>query len=233
MGSRDTGRYMLMTLKLTFLGHAGFLLADGTHTVAIDPFLTGNPAAKVKPRDVRCDSIALTHAHSDHLGDTVAIAKANHATVYAANELAIYLGEQGLTTEPGNPGGRIAAPFGWVAFTQAFHSSSYEGRYLGQPCGVVVRLGETTVYHTGDTGLFGDMALIGEIYRPDIALICIGDRFTMGPELGARAAELVKPKVAVPMHYGTWPLLAADASGFTPKGISVKTLSPGETWEYA
>jgi L-ascorbate metabolism protein UlaG (beta-lactamase superfamily) len=221
-----------MPITLTFLGHAGFLLDDGKHKVAVDPFLTGNPVATLKPEEVRCQSIVLTHGHGDHVGDTVSIAKANGATVYAANEIAEYLSEQGCKAEPGNPGGKIAADFGWVAFTQAFHSSSYEGRYMGMPCGVIVRLGGQTVYHCGDTGLFSDMKLIGELYRPDIALIPIGDRFTMGPELATKAAEWIMPKVAVPMHYGTWPLLVPDASGFTPDGMEVKVMEVGESWQY-
>lgn len=221
-----------MPITLTFLGHAGFLLDDGKHKVAVDPFLTGNPVAILKPEEVRCQSIVLTHGHGDHVGDTVSIAKANGATVYAANEIAEYLSEQGCKAEPGNPGGKIAADFGWVAFTQAFHSSSYEGRYMGMPCGVIVRLGGQTVYHCGDTGLFSDMKLIGELYRPDIALIPIGDRFTMGPELATKAAEWIMPKVAVPMHYGTWPLLVPDASGFTPDGMEVKVMEVGESWQY-
>jgi len=221
-----------MGITLTFFGHSGFLLSDGAHAVAIDPFLTGNPVATIMPEDVHCQSIVLTHGHADHFGDTVAIAKANNATVYAAFEICEYLGEQGLTCEPGNPGGKINGPFGWVAFTQAFHSSSYNGQYMGMPCGVVVHIGGKTVYHLGDTALFGDMKLLGEIYKPDIALIPVGDRFTMGPELGTMAAEMIKPKVAVPIHYATWPLLAPDAAGFEPKGIEVKIMVSGESWTY-
>jgi len=222
-----------MAVTITFLGHASFLLDDGKHTVAIDPFLTDNPVATMKPDDIKCKYIALTHGHSDHMGDTVAIARKNGATVYGAFEIYQYLTEQGVTAEPGNPGGKIDTDFGWVAFTQAFHSSSYEGRYMGMPCGVVVKLGGVTVYHLGDTGLFSDLRLIGELYRPDIALVPVGDRFTMGPELGTKAAEWIKPKVAVPMHYATWPLLRPDASGFAPQGVEVKIMQPGDIWEYA
>jgi L-ascorbate metabolism protein UlaG (beta-lactamase superfamily) len=221
-----------MSITLTFLGHAGVLLEDGTFAVAIDPFLTGNPVAKHKPADLHCTHIVLTHGHGDHLGDTVAIARANRATVFGSFELTEYLNEQDVATEAGNPGGRIATDFGWVALTQAFHSSSYEGRYLGVACGAVVHLGDVTVYHCGDTGLFGDMALLGEIYRPDIALIPIGDRFTMGPELASRAAEMIRPKIAVPIHYRTFPPLVQDASGFQPKGVQVKVLRPGESFRY-
>jgi L-ascorbate metabolism protein UlaG (beta-lactamase superfamily) len=221
-----------MAVSLTFLGHAGFLLDDGSQVVALDPFLTGNPVATMTADDIRCGHVVLTHGHADHLGDTVAIAKANDATVVAAFEISEFLGEQGCRCDPGNPGGKITTDFGWVAFTQAFHSSSYEGRYMGMPCGVVVHVGGVTVYHCGDTALFSDMKLIGEIYRPDIALIPIGDRFTMGPELASRAAEWIDPKVAIPIHYKTWPLLVSDASGFTPRGIEVKVMEPGESWQY-
>ena len=221
-----------MGITLTFFGHAGFLLEDGNHAVAIDPFLTGNPVATMVPEDIKCQAIVLTHGHADHFGDTVTIAKANNATVYGAFEICEYLSEQGLTCEPGNPGGKINGPFGWVAFTQAFHSSSYNGQYMGMPCGAVVHLGGKTVYHLGDTGLFGDMKLIGEIYKPDLALIPVGDRFTMGAELATMAAEMIRPKVAIPMHYATWPLLAPDATGFEPQGIEVKIMTAGESWEY-
>jgi L-ascorbate metabolism protein UlaG (beta-lactamase superfamily) len=223
-----------MSLTLTFLGHAGFLLDAGRHKIVIDPFLTGNDLAKQKPADITCGHVVLTHGHFDHIADAVAIAKANKATGYGAFEVCNFLGEQGVkSVEPGNPGGKITTPFGYVAYTQAFHSSSFEGRYMGMPLGVVVNAGGVTVYHTGDTGLFSDMQLIGEIYKPDIALIPIGDRFTMGPELATRAAEFIKPKVAVPMHYKTFGALVQDASGFKPKGVKVKILEPGETWTYS
>ena len=221
-----------MAITLTFLGHAGYLLDDGSQAVAIDPFLTGNPVATMAADDVHCNAIVVTHGHADHLGDTVAIAKANDATVYAPNEIAEYVTGLGCKAEFGNPGGKIVGEFGWVAFTPAFHSSSIDGQYMGMPTGVVVNIGGVTVYHLGDTGLFGDMKLIGEIYRPEIAMIPVGDRFTMGPELGTMAAEMIKPNVAVPIHYGTWPLLVSDISGFSPKGMEVKVVQPGESWTY-
>ncbi|RMF81188.1 MAG: metal-dependent hydrolase [Planctomycetota bacterium] len=219
-----------MSVELTFLGHAGFVLRSGDSSVAIDPFLTGNPVAKHKPGDVRCSHIVLTHGHADHVGDAVAIAKANDSTCYGAFELCNYLSQQGVKKcEPGNPGGRIQTDFGWVAFTQAFHSSSYEGHYMGMPCGAVVNLGGVTFYHCGDTALFGDMKLLGEIYQPQVAMIPVGDRFTMGPELGGKAAELIRPRIAIPIHYGTWPLLTSDISAFRPEGVEVRALQPGET----
>jgi len=216
-----------MALEITFLGHSGFRFSDGKAAVVVDPFLTGNPVAKHTPEDIRCDTIVLTHGHEDHMGDAWAIAKRNKATLVASHEITLMEEGQGVETIGANPGGRVEMPWGWVAFTQAFHSSSYGGRYMGAPCGVVLHLGGKTVYHCGDTGIFSDMKLIGEIYEPDVLCIPIGDRYTMGPELATRAAEWIRPKVAIPMHYKTFPILVQDASGFKPKGIEVKELEPG------
>ena len=222
-----------MALSITFLGHSGFVLGDGSQAIAIDPFLTGNPVAVQKPEEIRCQMIALTHGHADHIGDAVQIAKANDAVVAGAFEITEYMGEQGVEkVEPMNLGGRIETDFGFVALTQAFHSSSYSGRYMGMACGVVVHMGGVTFYHCGDTALFGDMKLIGEMYQVDVAAIPCGDRFTMGPAMAARAAELVQPSVAIPIHYATWPLLRSDISEFQPSNVEVKALNPGQTWTY-
>lgn len=221
-----------MPLTITFLGHSGFMFCDGEQTLVIDPFLTGNPAATLTPDNIRCSAIALTHGHADHLGDTVAIAKKNDAVVVGAFEIAEYLGSQGLEKlEPANPGGRVMLPFASVSFTQAFHSSSYEGRYMGMPCGIVLGMGGVRVYHAGDTGLFSDMKLIGEIYRPDVAMLPIGDRFTMGPELATRAAEMIGAKTAIPMHYNTWPPIEQDPAQFKPKGVEARVMQPGDSWK--
>ena len=229
--SDDLGIFF-MPITITFLGHAGFILEGDGHAVVIDPFLTGNPLAKTRPQDIQCQHIALTHGHADHLGDTVAIAKANNATVYGAFEIAEYVGGQGCNASPGNPGGKIDTPFGFIAFTQAFHSSSFEGQYMGMPCGLIIHMNGVTFYHCGDTSLFGDMKLLGEIYQQDIAGIPIGDRFTMGPALATKAAELISPEVAIPIHYKTFDLLVQDASGFAPQDIAVRVLNPGQVWQY-
>ncbi|MHC4548210.1 MAG: metal-dependent hydrolase [Planctomycetota bacterium] len=221
-----------MALEMTFLGHAGFLFDDGTSKVALDPFLTGNPVARHKPGDIECKTVLLTHGHEDHVGDTVAIAKANGATVIGCFEISLWAAEQGLETIGTNPGGKVTTEWGWAAWTQAFHSSSHGGRYMGTACGIVLHMGGVTVYHCGDTGLFGDMRMIGEIYRPDVTCVPIGDLFTMGPELATKAAEWIGAKVAIPIHYQTFPILAQDASGFRPQGVEVKVLEPGESWSF-
>ena len=220
-----------MALSIEYLGHSGFLLSDGTHTLLVDPFLTGNPRAVHDPAKVDADSIALTHGHSDHVGDTVAIAKRTGATVIGVFELCNWLSNQGVkSVEPGNPGGRISTPFGSVAFTQAFHSASIDGVYMGNPCGLVISMGGVVFYHAGDTDLFGDMKLIGEIYRPTVAALPIGDRFTMGADLASRAADLIDAPHVIPVHYATFGLLAPTAEGFAPSRATVHELQPGERW---
>ena len=223
---------------ITFLGHSGFLISDGSHTVAIDPFLTDNPVARHGPDDITCDAICLTHGHMDHFGDTIAIAKNNGATIYAAFELCNYCASKGIETiDPLNPGGKVDTAFGWVALTQAFHSSSYDAEgeniYTGQPCGVMLNIGGVTIYHCGDTGLFSDMKLLAEIYQPQVAMVPIGDRFTMGPELATRAAEFIKPKIAIPIHYNTWPPIEQNPANFRPQGVEVKVMQPGDSFEYS
>ena len=220
-----------MGINFTFLGQSGFLLEGGGHRVAIDPFLTGNELARHKPEDIKCETIAFTHGHEDHLNDDgIAIAKNNGAQVISSYEICNYLAGQGISNvNPGNPGGKIETDFGYIAFTQAFHSSSFQGQYMGMPMGLIVHMNGTTFYHLGDTGLFSDMKLIGEIYQPDVAAVPVGDRFTMGPELATRAAEMIGPKVAIPIHYKTFGLLRQDCQGFTPKGVDVKELEPGQS----
>ena len=217
-----------MPVSIRFLGHAAFSITDGTHPVLVDPFITGNPqaeAAGLTADSLSATHIALTHGHEDHVGDTVSIAKRTGATVVAGFELANLLGEKGLENlEPANPGGGVDLPFGRISLTFAYHSSSYEGRYTGMPAGLVIRMGDRTIYHCGDTGIFGDMKLIGEIHQPDVAIIPIGDRFTMGPADATRAAEMIGAPVAIPCHWNTWPLIEQDPSNFAPTGVEVRIL---------
>ena len=221
-----------MPIKLTFHGQSSFTIENETHSLLIDPFFTDNPVAKIVASDVKCTHIAITHGHFDHFADCEGIAKANDATVFAAYELCEYLGEVGhKNCEPGNPGGRIEAPFGSVSFTKAFHSSSYKGRYMGMPCGLVIEFDGAVFYHAGDTSLFSDMELIGEIYKPDVTMLPIGDRFTMGPEMAAAAAEMIGAPTAIPMHYNTWPAIKVDVNRFAPEGIEVLVMQPGDLYE--
>jgi len=223
-----------MAVTLTFLGHSGFLFDDGSGKLCVDPFLTGNPLATLTPDKIQTDYLAFTHGHADHFSEAMAVLKANpEATVIAPFEVCEWLGEQGVEKlEPGNPGGRIVTDFGSVDFTQAIHSSSMNGRYLGAACGLMIRIGGKTIYHCGDTALFSDMKLIGEIGQPDIAMIPVGDRFTMGPELATYAAEWVRPRTVIPIHYKTFDVLNQTIEGFEPKGVQVKEMQPGETWVY-
>lgn len=214
---------------ITYLGHSGFLLSDGTNTVAIDPWLNGNPVATMSADDVECDAIVATHGHADHFADVCHIAQRCDAVVYGAFELTEHCTAHGVArTEPMNPGGRVEAPWGWVALVHAFHSSAFEGQYMGMPCGAIVHVGGKTIYHCGDTGLFGDMALFGEIYQPDVACVPIGDRFTMGPDLATRAAEMIGAPVAIPIHYNTFPPIRQDPAAFAPQGVEVRVMAPGE-----
>jgi len=223
-----------MSVKITYLGHSGFLFESKKHSLVVDPFLSGNPLAKHTPDRIRCKYIALTHGHEDHFGDTMTIAANNDATVIAPFEVCEFIKDQGHEKVlDGNPGGRVRAAFGYIAFTQAFHSSSYEGQYMGAACGLVIHFEDLVFYHCGDTALFSDMKLIGELAKPDIAAIPVGDRYTMGPELGAKAAEFIRPRVAIPIHYATFPALTDDISAFKPNGVDVRVMEPGETWDWS
>mgnify|MGYP001582079277 FL=1 len=221
-----------MAITLTFHGQSCFQVDDGEHSLLIDPFFTNNPVAKIGTKDVKCTHIAITHGHFDHFADCEVIAKATDATVYGAYEICEYLGEQGHEKcEPGNPGGRIETPFGAISFTPAIHSSSFNGRYMGMPCGLMIEFAGAMLYHAGDTALFSDMELLGQIYQPDIAMFPIGDRFTMGPEMASVAAEMIGAPTAVPMHYNTWPAIEVDITRFAPKDIDVLVMEPGDAVE--
>lgn len=223
-------------LKLTYLSHSSFLLDDGTHRIIIDPFITGNPNAPVKADDVSADFVVLTHAHGDHLGDGLDIAKKHDALVIAVNELANYASSQGVNAHNMHIGGSYQFPFGRLKFTIAHHgSSSPDGQYMGEPAGVVITMGGKTVYHTGDTGLFLDMQLIGERDDIDCMMAPIGDNFTMGIDDAVKAVEFVQPKLAIPIHYNTFPVIAADPEEFRAKveknGFQARVMQFGETIE--
>ncbi len=216
---------------LRFLGHACFLLSDGKTSIIFDPFLTGNPSAAAEAAAIDCQYVMPSHCHGDHFGDAVAIAKRTGATVVSTAEVAGSCGSQGCQAHAMHLGGKHAFDFGYVRLTLAFHGSGVPG---GHACGFVVNLGGTTVYHAGDTGLFGDMALIGRLEKIDYALLPIGDNYTMGPVDAVEAVALLKPRFVVPMHYNTWPLIAQDPQAFKKDveqrlGVPVLVMEPGET----
>jgi L-ascorbate metabolism protein UlaG (beta-lactamase superfamily) len=203
---------------LTYLGHAAFLVEHDRTTIAVDPFLTGNPLAARQAADIAPSVILLTHAHNDHVGDTVEIAKRTGATVISTFELGEWLTGQGVTGAiPANHGGTVAFDGGTVKLVPAWHTSSYthDGQVVapGVPAGLVVRIGGKTIYFAGDTCLFGDMRLIGD-EGLDLAVLPIGDHFTMGPGDAVRAAEFLNVPAVVPCHFNTFPSITQDPHAF-------------------
>ncbi|NRS51077.1 metal-dependent hydrolase [Brevibacillus sp. HB2.2] len=226
-------------LDIRFHGHSSVQVTSEGHSIMIDPFISGSPVAATKLEDISVQYILLTHGHLDHILDAVELAKKNDATIVATHELATYLSWQGVKTISMNLGGSIKLPFGKVKMTQAFHSSGVvlddekQIVYMGMPGGFVIELGGKTIYHAGDTGLFGDMKLIGERHDIDLAFLPIGDVFTMGPEDALVAAEWVQADFVVPIHYDTFPPIKQDGEAFiaelAEKDIRGKALKPGET----
>ena len=217
-------------MELTFLGHACFLLDDGSCKVLTDPFLTGNGLAAASADQVEADFIFVTHGHGDHTGDAEAIAKRTDATVCCTVDLAEgVFGPAGVKTQVGNLGGRIPMPFGSAKFFQAIHGSGVPGCLT---CGFIFEMGGRKIYHAGDTALMSDMALLAD-EEIDVALLPIGDVFTMGPEDALRAVKMIRPKLVVPMHYNTFPPIAQDPEAFAASvraaGFQAQVLRPGES----
>jgi L-ascorbate metabolism protein UlaG (beta-lactamase superfamily) len=220
-------------MDIRFLGHAAFELTEGDTRVLIDPFLTGNPKAAVSADELEPTHIFLTHGHADHIGDTVDIAKRTGAQVVAIVELAGELQEDGVenVSDP-NIGGTVEFGNVSVRLTPAWHTSTTPKGTVNTPAGLVVRIGDTTVYHLGDTALFSDLALVkareGQI---DVALMCIGGHYTMDQVDAIAAAELIGARQVIPCHYNTFPVIEADAEAFKNdvKASEVVILDPGET----
>ncbi|MFB4166726.1 metal-dependent hydrolase [Virgibacillus sp. JSM 102003] len=219
-------------MKVSYHGHSVVRVETEDDTILIDPFISGNEACDLDPSTIETDIILLTHGHNDHVGDTFEIAKRNDALVVAPNELAGYLGSKGLNTHPMHIGGAHEFDFGKVKFTQAFHGSSYTEEdgtiiYTGMPGGILLTINGKTIYHVGDTGLFSDLKLIGDMNDIEIAFVPIGDNFTMGPEDALIAADWINAKTVVPVHYNTFPVIEQNPDSFaakvkTGKGLAMK-----------
>ena len=233
-------------MEIKFHGHSCFELSDGEATVLVDPFLKpNNPAAVHTAEEVNPTHIAITHGHADHMADAVPVAKRTGAHCVAAVELAEWLKGKGIEalSDP-NLGGTVRFDWGWIKLVPAWHTntipgseeapfSAEHGISIGTPSGLIISIGGLTVYHAGDTCLFGDMKLIGDMYRPQIGFLPIGDLYTMGPEQAAMACSLLGIKQVVPMHYGTFPALTGTPDRLREllagKSVDVLELKPGES----
>jgi len=220
---------------VTWYGHACIGIESGGYHLLVDPFLRDNPVAPVKPDQVQADFILVSHGHGDHVGDTIEIAKKHDALVISNFEVANWLAAQGVRTHPQHIGGGYHHPFGYLKLTQALHGSALpDGSYGGNPAGFLLSTSDgKKIYLAGDTGLFGDMRLIGE-EGIDLAALPIGDNFTMGPLDALKAVKLINPQIVLPIHYNTWDLIAQDVHAWK-KQVEAETkakvviLQPGES----
>ena len=226
-----------MATTVTFLGHGTFLVETNGKRVLIDPFLTENPSASMTAEEVPADVIILSHGHGDHVGDAINVANRTGALVIANHEIVEWLTGQGVTTTHAQHiGGQHVFDWGTVKLTIAHHGSMLpDGSDGGNPCGILLKLTDGTIYHAADTGLFYDMKLIGED-GIDLAILPIGDNFTMGPDDALKAVKLIEPRRVIPDHYDTWPLIAQDADAWAER-VRAETsteplvLQPGDSCE--
>jgi L-ascorbate metabolism protein UlaG (beta-lactamase superfamily) len=225
-----------MSTRVTWFGHATIGVETGGYTLIIDPYFSGNPAASAAASQMQPNYLLVSHGHNDHIGDAIAIAKRNKIMVICNFEIANWLGKQGVETCAQHIGGGRDYPFGYLKFTQALHGSGLpDGSYGGNPAGFLLTTKDNKkLYFACDTGLFGDMRLIGE-EGIDLALLPIGDNFTMGPDDALRAVKLIQPRHVIPIHYNTWGVIVQDPLAWaarvkTETGSNAMVLKPGETF---
>ncbi len=225
-----------MSFKITWYGHATLGIETGGYTILVDPFFTNNPAAATSADKLNADFILITHGHGDHVGDSVAIAKRTGAMIISNFEIANWLAQKGVKTHGQHIGGGFHHPFGYLKLTFAIHGSALpDGSNGGNPAGLLLTTKEgQKIYLAGDTGLFGDMRLIGE-EGIDLAVLPIGDNYTMGPADALRAIKLIKPAHVIPIHFNTFPLIKQDASAWiqqveTETDTKAHLLSPGQSF---
>jgi L-ascorbate metabolism protein UlaG (beta-lactamase superfamily) len=224
-------------VKITFIGHSCFLLNNGKEKILIDPYISGNPVARADADQKKADYILVSHGHGDHLGDAIDLAKSSGATIISNNEICFWCADKGVKKfHPLHIGGGHAFPFGSVKLTIAHHGSSLGNfQYGGEPAGLIIHTDNKVFYHAGDTGLFLDMKLIGELDKIDLAFLPIGGNFTMDVSDATKAVEFLKPQKAIPMHYNTNEYVKADpaefVAGIKALGTEGIILKPGETYE--
>jgi L-ascorbate metabolism protein UlaG (beta-lactamase superfamily) len=215
-------------MDITWLGHSSIKI-EGSITVYIDPYLTGNPKAAADPAEIMdADLVIVTHHHGDHLGDAYAICRQTGAPLVSVHEVAVEAGEHGVSAEGMNIGGTVEVKGIKVNMVTALHSAE-----KGDPTGVVLEMDGKTIYHAGDTGLTYDMKLIAEFFRPDLSFLPIGDRYTMGVPSAVKAVEFTGTKKVIPVHYGTFPIIESDPYEFKKlvgDRAEVIVLKPGESY---
>ncbi|HEY80957.1 MAG TPA: metal-dependent hydrolase [Anaerolineae bacterium] len=228
---------MTQPVKVTFHGHATISIESDGHKILIDPFFSGNPAAKIGPDDVAPDFILISHGHGDHVGDAVSIAQRTGALVISNFEIVSWLGNHGVEkTHPLHIGGGNTFPFGYCKMTVAHHGSSLpDGTYGGDPGGFLLKLNSgKTIYFAGDTALVAEMKFLAD-EKVDLAILPVGDNFTMGPDDAIKAAQLIKPVTVLPIHYNTWPYIEIDIDALKKRmikeaDVGVAVLQPEETF---